>query len=39
MKNHEADPDKGLLVKSIFKLNDQLAAMPIAWELNFSLIN
>ena len=33
-KNHAADPEKGLLAKSISKSNDYATAMPTAWELS-----
>ena len=32
-KNHAADPEMGLLKKSISKPNGRATAMPTAWEL------
>ena len=32
-KNHAADPEKGLLTKSISKSYGRATAMPTAWEL------
>ena len=32
-KNHEADPEKGYLEKSISKSHGYATAMPTAWEL------
>ena len=36
MKNETADPEIGLLTKSMSKPNGRATAMPTAWELNFS---
>ena len=33
MKNYAADPEIGLLTKSIWKPNGRATAMPTAWEL------
>ena len=34
-KNHEADPEIGILTKSILKPYDRATARPPAWELLF----
>ena len=34
-KNHAADPEIGLLTKSISKPYGRATAMPTAWELSF----
>ena len=36
-KNQAADPEIGFLTKSILQPYGHAAAMPTAWELNFSL--
>ena len=41
-KNHEADQEKGFLIKSIFKPYGRAKAMPQAWELrskNYAIKN
>ena len=38
MKNHEADPEKGFLTKSISKPYGHATAIPPAWELTLTMV-